>query len=211
MLIENTPTLTFIAASAEYGHKMKSACPNAEIIGVGPIEAAFNVTRILMKHQHNNTLPKLLFSVGTAGSQTLEQGALYQINRVSYRDMDARAFGFDKGVTPFVNYPAEFQLPVLLDTIPTASLSTGAMIIDKQGSAALRFDDINADCVDMETYSIARIAHYFNIPLIALRGISDGKENAHGIQTWEAYLEIIDTKIAEYYGSIKIKYMPKIK
>jgi adenosylhomocysteine nucleosidase len=202
MIIDGVSILTLIAAKSEYGTAMKAVIPDAEIIGVGPVEAAFNTTKILMDKKQQKTLPDIIFSIGTAGSSTLNQADLYQISSVSYRDMNASAFGFEKGVTPWVDYPAMFALPILFDDVPTASLSTGGAVIDKQGSAGVTFDDIQADCVDMETYSIARVGYDFKIPLIGLRGISDGKEDSSGVQTWEQYLVTIDEKIANFYKRV---------
>jgi adenosylhomocysteine nucleosidase len=198
MIVDGISILTLIAAQEEYGVALKAIIPDAKIIGVGPIESAFNTTKILMSLGHQNMLPDIIFSVGTAGSAILDQAELYQISSVTYRDMDCRVFGFEKGVTPFVNYPAEIQLPVLFDDIPTANLSSGAMIIAKQAEALISFKDIPEDCVDMETYSIARIGYDFKIPVIGLRGISDGKENVIGIKSWENYLSFIDEKISHY-------------
>lgn len=203
MIVNGVQILTVIAAQSEYGIKMTELGINPEFIGVGPLESAFRMTQILTQKQFNNTLPDIIFSVGTAGSHSLEQTNLYQINSVSYRDMNAVAFGFDKGVTPFADYPAVFKLPVLFSDIPTASLATGASVVNKQGCAGVTFADIDADCVDMETYSVARVAHAFNIPMIGLRGISDGKEESQGIASWEEYLHMIDIKIADFYQRLQ--------
>lgn len=202
MIIDGISILTLVAAQSEYGQQMANYAINPEFIGVGPIEATFNTTKILMQKQFDHRLPDIIFSVGTAGSHYLKQSELYQISSVSYRDMNAVAFGFEKGVTPFANYPATFNLPILFNDMPTASIATGASIINKQGCSGISFADIHADCVDMETYAIARVAYGFNIPVIGLRGISDGNENSNGIASWEEYLHIIDEKIARFYARL---------
>ena len=202
MIINGVSVLTLVAAQSEYGIKMREAGIYPEFIGIGPIEASFNATKILMRQQFDNKLPDVIFSVGTAGSATLNQADLYQITSASYRDMNAVAFGFPKGVTPFADYPAVFELPMLFKDMPTASIATGACVINKQGSAGITFSDIDADCVDMETYAVMRVAHEFKIPVIGLRGISDGKHDSHGIASWEEYLSIIDVKIANFYNRL---------
>jgi adenosylhomocysteine nucleosidase len=202
MIINGVSVLTLIAAQSEYGTKMTAAGIQPEFIGVGPIEASFNTSKTLMQKQFDNKLPDIIFSVGTAGSATLNQAELYQITSASYRDMNAIAFGFPKGVTPFADYPAIFELPALFKDMPTASIATGACVINKQGCAGITFADIDADCVDMETYAVMRVAHGFKIPVIGLRGISDGKYDSHGIASWEEYLSVIDTKIANFYDRL---------
>jgi adenosylhomocysteine nucleosidase len=62
--------------------------------------------------------------------------------------------------------------------------------------SGVAYDAINADMVDMETYAIWRVCHKFGLPLIGLRGISDGKTALTHISDWTEYLHIIDKKLA---------------
>ena len=199
MIINGIRIMTLMAAEAEFGDHMKLAGIDPTFIGVGPIEASYNATKEIMTAIQEEKRPDIIFSVGSAGSATLEQSKLYQISSVSYRDMDASAFSFEKGVTPFVDYPATLEMPCLFSDIAKASLSTGGDIIDAQGTSGRSFKDLTADAVDMETYAIKRICDGFNIPMIGLRGISDGKEPSDGYQTWEEYLHVIDKHLAEFY------------
>jgi adenosylhomocysteine nucleosidase len=50
--------------------------------------------------------------------------------------------------------------------------------------------------VDMETYAVLRACQRFKLPLIALRGISDGDQELGHITGWTQYLGIIDVKLA---------------
>lgn len=147
-------------------------------------------TFALAQAQQKHALPSLVVSLGSAGSRVLEQCGLYQASSVSYRDMDASALGFPKGQTPLLDLP-----PILpLDTIkgiPTATLSTGGNVVS--GAA---YDGIEAEMVDMETYAVLRACQAFNVPLLALRGISDGAEELGHVNDWYQYLHIIDEKLA---------------
>lgn len=203
MIINGLRIMTLMAAPAEFGDHMKLAGIDPTFIGVGPIEASYNATKTIMDAIQEDKKPDIIFSVGSAGSSILDQSKLYQISSVSYRDMNAVAFGFEKGVTPFVDYPASFNMPCLFSDIPKASLSTGGDIIDVQGTSGRSFKDIDADAVDMETYAIKRICDGFNIPMVGIRGISDGVEPSEGYKTWEEYLHIIDKHIAEFYERLK--------
>ena len=102
--------LFLMAAPAEYGAALKSRI-DPLFIGVGPVEAAINTTRILSGLAARNALPDLVISLGSAGSARLEQTEIYQAVSVSYRDMDASPLGFEKGVTPFVDHAVEVLLP----------------------------------------------------------------------------------------------------
>jgi adenosylhomocysteine nucleosidase len=70
-------------------------------------------------------------------------------------------------------------------------LSTGANIVSGQG-----YDAIDADMVDMETFALKRACMYFDLPLVALRGISDGAAELHHFDDWTQYLHIVDENLA---------------
>jgi adenosylhomocysteine nucleosidase len=49
----------------------------------------------------------------------------------------------------------------------------------------------------METYSVLRACQRFDLPLVALRGISDGAEELREIGDWTRYLNIVDQRLAQ--------------
>ena len=182
--------LFVMAADAEYGVFLRTRI-SPLMTGVGPVEAAIVLTRELARLASHDDLPDLVVSLGSAGSATLEQAEIYQVSAVSYRDMDASAFGFEKGKTPFLDLPVSVDLPLRIPGIQTATLSTGANVVS--GAA---YKSIDADMVDMETFAILRACQSFGIPLIGLRGISDGRHDINHIDDWTQYLHIIDKKLA---------------
>ncbi|MEO1988371.1 MAG: 5'-methylthioadenosine/S-adenosylhomocysteine nucleosidase [Martelella sp.] len=189
-LIAGKNVLFVMAASAEYGARLKARIAPL-MTGIGPVEAAVRLTRTLAMLEHADAAPDLVVSLGSAGSATLEQTEIYQASSVSYRDMDASPLGFEKGHTPFLDLPAEVALPFTIPGLPQARLSTGGNIVS--GAA---YDAIDADMVDMETFALLRACHVFNLPLVALRGISDGKAELKHVDDWTQYLHIIDEKLA---------------
>ncbi|PYE46876.1 adenosylhomocysteine nucleosidase [Rhizobium sp. PP-F2F-G20b] len=182
--------LYVMAAEAEYGPHLKTRMTPL-MTGVGPVEAAVSVTRALSRLSAANRLPALVVSLGSAGSATLEQADIYQATSVAYRDMDASPLGFEKGATPFLDLAVTVPLPLRIPDLAGASLSTGGNIVS--GSA---YADIAADMVDMETFAVLRACQAFGVPLLALRGISDGKAELRHISDWTAYLHVIDEKLA---------------
>ncbi|MBX3529113.1 MAG: 5'-methylthioadenosine/S-adenosylhomocysteine nucleosidase [Rhizobiaceae bacterium] len=180
-----------MAADAEYGPHLKSRFVPL-MTGVGPIEAAVSVTAALAAFAAAGSLPALVVSLGSAGSRVLEQTGIYQAVSVSYRDMDASALGFEKGATPFLDLPVTVPLPLRVPGIAEATLSTGANIVS--GAA---YDAIAAEMVDMETFAVQRACQRFGVPLVALRGISDGASDLRHVGDWTEYLHVIDEKLAQ--------------
>lgn len=192
--IAGKSVLFVMAAEAEYGPHLKRLF-SPLMTGVGPVEAGVRLGAELAQLAAANALPDLLVSLGSAGSRRLAQAQIYQAVSVSYRDMDASALGFEKGVTPFLGLPATLPLPHRIPGIAEATLSTGAAIVS--GAA---YDAIAQDMVDMETFSILRACQLFRVPLVALRGISDGAAELGHIDDWTAYLHIIDERLAAAVG-----------
>ena len=179
-----------MATEHEYGPQLRARITPL-ISGVGPVEAGIATAAALSALAAEDALPDLVVSLGSAGSRSLEHAGLYQIDRVSYRDMDATALGFDKGQTPFLDIPIVIKIKQRIPGLLTASISTGANIVT--GSA---YDWIDTDMVDMESFAVLRATDRFAVPMIGLRGVSDGRSDLTGLHDWTEYLHIIDEKLA---------------
>ena len=191
-------TILFVmAAEAEYGPFLRSRIEPL-MTGVGPIEAAIVLTRALEQLDARGDLPDMVVSLGSAGSATLEQTEVYQVSSVSYRDMDASPLGFERGRTPFLDLPATIDLPLRIPALAEASLSTGGNVI----SGAAAYAAIGADMVDMETFAVLRVCQTYKLPLIGLRGISDGVVELQHISGWTEYLHIVDRKLSYAVDSL---------
>jgi len=182
--------LFVMAADAEYGPHLRARF-RPLITGVGPVEAAVSVSYALAQLAAAQTPPDLVVSLGSAGSARLEHCGIYQATRVAYRDMDASALGFARGQTPFLDLPPVVDLAHTIAGLDGASLSTGANIVSGAG-----YEAIAEDMVDMETFAVLRACHRAGVPLVALRGISDGARELTQVSDWTEYLHIIDEKLA---------------
>lgn len=185
--------LFLMATTAEYLDALRSRI-KPEIIGVGPVEAAARTARLLATRLQ---LPKCVILLGSAGSASLAQGAVFQASSVSYRDMDASPIGFSKGVTPFLDQPATIPLEPTIAALPQATLSTGGNIVLTQ-----QFNEIDADMVDMESYAVKRVCQMFDVPLIVLRGISDGPEELKRYDDWTKLLPEVDENLASALDTV---------
>ncbi|MCA0204926.1 MAG: 5'-methylthioadenosine/S-adenosylhomocysteine nucleosidase [Proteobacteria bacterium] len=182
--------LFVMAARAEFGPHLQARITPL-ITGVGPVEAAIATATVLARLDAAGTRPDLVVSLGSAGSARLAHCGLYQASAVAWRDIDASPLGFEKGTVPFLDLPKVLPLPLRLPGIEAATLSTGGNIVSGPAYAA-----IAEDMVDMETYAVQRACMQARLPLIALRGISDGQSDLTGLHDWTEYLHIIDEKLA---------------
>jgi adenosylhomocysteine nucleosidase len=89
------------------------------------------------------------------------------------------------------------DLPLRIPGVAEASLSTGGNVVS--GTA---YSAIDADMVDMETFAILRACQAYTLPLIGLRGISDGVEELQHISGWTEYLHVIDRKLSDATDSL---------
>jgi adenosylhomocysteine nucleosidase len=198
-LIGDRNVLFVMAAQAEYGPELQQRITPL-MTGVGPVEAGVVLAAALAGLKAKGGLPDLVVSLGSAGSRLLAQAEVYQVAAVEYRDMDASALGFAKGVTPFLDLPARIEMPCPLPGLPSASLATGGSIVSGAG-----YDGIAAEMVDMETFAILRACQRFGLPLIGLRGISDGAEELSHLKDWTQYLHVIDEKLADAVDLLAIE------
>lgn len=189
--------LYVMAAEPEYGPHLQARIKPL-MTGVGPVEAAVALASTLASLAREHQMPHLVVSLGSAGSAKLEQTEVYQATSVSYRDMDASPLGFTKGATPFLDLPVVVPLPIIIPGVKTATLSTGANII-----TGTMYEVIDADMVEMETFALLRACMRYSLPLIGLRGISDGKEELKHVGDWTEYLHVIDQKLASVVDELE--------
>ena len=189
-MIAGRRILFVMAVDAEYGPHLKARFTPL-LTGVGPIEAGIAMGAALHSLEARDSLPDLVVSLGSAGSRRCPLGEIFQIASVSWRDMDATRLGFPKGVTPMVDHPVDIPLVTPLP-LPLARLSTGANVVGGEDYAG-----IDADMVDMESFAIARACARYGVPLMGLRGVSDGPGELDHINSWMELLGLIDERLAQ--------------
>lgn len=196
--------LCVMAAAPEYGPALRARI-RPLITGVGPIEAAASVAHALAELQAEGALPDLIVSLGSAGSRTLDHARVYRVASVSYRDMDASALGFPKGETPYPRIPAVLTLADGPPSLPAVHLATGASVVS--GAA---HDAIGADMVDMETFAVVRAAARFGVPVLGLRGVSDGRSELSALEHWTDALAEVDQALAAALDLLHDHFTPAV-
>ncbi len=189
-MIDRHRILFVMATTHEYGPHLRARF-DPVVTGVGPVEAALATGIALAGMAAAGALPERVVSIGSAGSRRLPLGSVWQVASVSWRDMDASRIGIPRGVTPFTDHPPEMPLTTPIPDLPTARLSTGANIVGGDDYAA-----IDADMVDMETFAVLRACQHFGVPLIGLRGVSDGPGELDALGGWTAMLGVLDERLA---------------
>ncbi|MDF8333492.1 5'-methylthioadenosine/S-adenosylhomocysteine nucleosidase [Novosphingobium cyanobacteriorum] len=191
--------LFVMAAEPEYGANLRARFTPL-MVGVGPVEAALHTGMALARLEARGERPDLVVSVGSAGSRKCPLGEVFQISAVSWRDIDASALGFPKGLVPFLDEPHELPLETPL-ALPAVTLSTGGNVVS--GDA---WHGIAADMADMETYAVARACRHVGVPLVGLRGVSDGPGELTGAHDWRRLLDHLDGKLAEAVDMLAAHY-----
>ena len=154
-MIGDKAVLFVMAAEAEYGPHLQ-ALFTPVMTGVGPVEAAVQLTATLAGLVLDGRKPDLVVSLGSAGSAMLEQAEVYQATSVSYRDMDASAFGFPRASRRF-----SICRPYCRSVSAFPASNKQRFRPAPMSYPARRIPTIDADMVEMETFAILRACHEF--------------------------------------------------
>ncbi len=196
--VRKVTILYTMAVEAEYGPQLRRRFYPLWT-GVGPVEAGVSVAAGLARLAAHQDLPELVVSLGSCGSATHAQGSVFQIASVVYRDIDATPLGFPHNTTPFLDLPAVVELPYRVPGLPEARLSTGAAVISGRAAYAA----IDAELVDMETFAVLRACQRFDVPLLGLRGVSDGATDLTHYSDWAEYLHVVDARLADAVDALE--------
>ena len=163
--------------------------------GVGKVNATYKLTERLTDYHYAK--PNLVINYGTAGSRKIKKGQIVDCTKFVQRDMDVTGLGFMRGQTPFEN-----NIPIILDYDHIEFNPIGRKASCGSGDNFVE-DRTNyyGEVVDMEAYALAKVCHYFNIPFISFKYITDGAdEQSH--EDWEKNLadgiKVFKDKVLNY-------------
>jgi adenosylhomocysteine nucleosidase len=147
--------------------KVKSETYDVLVTGVGKVNAAMKLAEYLSNHRVNR-----IINLGFAGgNMAYEVNDVVLINQSSYHDFDLTLFGYKKGQVP--GYPEVFEsnsnmlqmIKKNLDYAKEGYLYTGDYFMTTPVEQPAVFD--------MEGASFYQVAHYFNVPIMSIKIISD--------------------------------------
>lgn len=172
------PLLVVMALPAESNGVLEAAGVPVTYCGVGKVNAALVLARVLAGRAHAGLPMPYVLNFGTAGSRTLPTGSLVTCTTFVQRDMDVTALGFPLGVTPYEDHPAELSFPPLFPELPRACCGSG-------DSFATTSIALACDVLDMEAYALAKVCHVAGVPFASAKFVSDGAD--HGAAgDWQA-------------------------
>lgn len=137
---------------------------NVAFVGVGKINATYNLLKAIQKHQ-----PDLIINLGTAGSTVFDRGTIVNCNRFIQRDMDVRALGFKKFETPFSDEPILLEYGIKTSHLPNGICGSGDQF-------EMEHNNPEYNVIDMEAFALAKVAEQEQIDFLCLKYISDGAD-----------------------------------
>lgn len=175
------------------------------LTGIGKVQAAMNLTSLLAKEKID-----LVIMTGSAGSLNakVRKEDLVLPTEFAYHDAHNTSAGnYVEGQIPqeparfVLDSPARDRFKAFLDQ-KSVQYHQGLVVTgDSFISSQAQKDEIiknfpDALCCEMEGAAFAQVAYHFNVPLIALRAISDnGDENAD--DDFAAFVKKVGAKAAD--------------
>ena len=152
---------------------------NVLYTGVGKVNATYKLTERLT--DYNYTKPKLVINYGTAGSRKSPIGELVDCTKFIQRDMDVTGLGFMKHQTPYES-PNDMVIRCTPEFNPIGknyTCGTGDSFVEN-----IEKGDSNIDVFDMESYALAKVCRYYEVPFISFKYITDNADE-HSPKDWE--------------------------
>jgi len=164
---------------------------NVHCIGVGKVNAAINTMRLC--HLYH---PRRIINMGTAGGIRLGHG-VHRINTVWQHDVNLMALGMKPGIH-FNDSGSIIIMPGVGKTC-----ASGDIFITEPDK--LR---VECDVVDMEAYSVAKVANTLGLDIEIWKYISDPADTGAGA-TWKEQVSAGEELYRKVLEELKIKLESK--
>lgn len=149
--------------------------------GIGKVNAAAAASLVCEQIK-----PELIINTGSAGgfSDQVAIGDVVYGTNLLYSDVDATGFDYAYGQVPQMpaSYPLAFEWQQFIDSVPRPSayqlhrgliVTADSFMSDPTIVKILKKRFPEALASDMESTAIAQISHFYNVPVLNIRGISD--------------------------------------
>lgn len=159
------------------------------VTGVGKVNAALKLTEYLSKHK----VDKIINLGFAGGNKAYMVNDVVLVEEAAYHDFDLTMFGYEKGQVP--GYPTRFK--------PDQDLYDKALVSFKKAKTGKLFtgdrfmtSEIDEHAVfDMEGASLFHVAHYFNVPMLSVKLVSDVIGANKHIEAYKAFEQTKGSKL----------------
>lgn len=183
--------------------------------GIGKVNSALATAFLIDRFQ-----PELVINTGSAGGikPGLKVGDVLIGDVLSYHDVDATAFGYQKGQVP--QMPAVYEShPQIIQEMKTAIDSIGlhheiGMIVSSDSFVAnasevarIRQEFPGAGATEMEGASIAQTCYTMEVPFVVVRAISDSADEEASV-SFDEFIEVAGKNSAEMVMNFLEEHQP---
>lgn len=152
------------------------------ITGVGKVNAAMKLSEYLTNHKVN----KIINLGFVGGNINYQVNDIVVVDKAIYHDFDLSMFGYKKGQVP--NYPELFEPDKSLYVAALKRLKTAKEGFLYTGDCFMTENIIEPSVFDMEGASLFQVAHYFKVPMLSVKLVSDvigSKDHIDQYKTFE--------------------------
>lgn len=176
--------ILYVCAMEEEARLIKEQLSQDEVLivtGVGKVNAARGLTEAIKTYEI-----ELIVNLGFAGANdNFEVFDIVMIDDARYHDVDLTMFNYEKGQIP--GYPVSYKpeeiyikkIKNLIQTVKQGRLMTGDYFMTA--------DNHQACIYDMEGAALYQVAHYYHIPLISLKVVSDVVGSTHHLKNYQKF------------------------
>lgn len=187
--------LIVIACKEESNGLFETLNGNIIFTGVGKVNASYELTKKLTEMKLTGNLPKYVINLGSCGSKKYKKGELVYCNKFIQRDMDATAFGYEKGATPSDKLPLIIEHKNLISDLKNGLCGTGDSFVTTEEV------DEKIDLVEMEAYALAKICKLENIDFISIKYVTDGLDES-GNDDWKKEVKSSSEVMFDYFKKL---------
>ena len=155
------------------------------VTGLGKVNAAASLAVALASAR-----PSMVVNLGTAGALRPGLRGPHEVTRVRQHDLDSAAIERLTGIWPGGDLTTDAP-----EGTPPTVLSTGdSFVADPDQAAALAQV---SSLVDMEGFSVARVALAFEVPVRLIKTVSDGA-NEDAVRDWQGTVEACAVELGSW-------------
>jgi adenosylhomocysteine nucleosidase len=183
----NSGIWIMVAVDGEFAHPDANIC----YMDIGKVNAALATQYII-----DTENPKLIISMGTAGSSEFDYGEIVNPTGWVQRDMNTTEFLAPKYVVPMTDDTQILEYGNRDKKYPAAVCGSGDTFVRNISKEIW-------NCIEMEGFAIAYACKRAGIPFVSYKFISDGKSADTKDHEWSETLATANKSLGEVFDTLK--------